>query len=323
MFHICVMPRFAAFVAAFVATLSQRGLVAAESLECYDAVPGDEPCYSNLLWAKNTGIKTNPEFYENYSFLDENSPMSHFQYVLWSLTSRSNKGVGWNCTKPCTYSVKILPGAEVASNVNAAGGLMSMITTEAREPGSTTAGPTTTTMSSGSSLPWWAWCLLAALLVCLCGTAALVVSMLSGGKKRGPSKKKRATNVTPTPAPASVAELYMPTAQLAQPATTYAAPPGYTAVPTAAPVPMQYAAAAPVEQRSVQMAPMVATLPPIATANGAYAPVSMQAPAPMALPIVQPMVLPSAQPATNLFDRLDSNHDGTISRAEFAALGFR
>jgi len=325
-----VMPRFAAFVAAFVATLSQRGLVAAESLECYDAVPGDEPCYSNLLWAKNTGIKTNPEFYENYSFLDENSPMSHFQYVLWSLTSRSNKGGGWNCTKPChstdqmraaaaDKTRKTLPEVQLSTAPS---------TTIVGTPLTTT---TTAVPSSGlSSWPWWGWLLLLLALCCLLALCGGLYWMFAGKKERGPSKKKRSTKkllpaqtAVPEPSNFTVAPpVYMDsvTTATATPVTTYApATDARSFVMQPAPAQMM-PAPAPVMTAAqpimMQPEPATAIAQPImmqAAPALAAQPIMMQ-PAP-AMAMAQPV-----QQGGSLFDMYDTNHDGSLSRAEFQAM---
>jgi len=313
------MSQFAAFALALAATFTQRSLVAATSDECHDAVPGDEPCYSNLLWARNTGIITKPEFYKNYTFLNANSPLSDFQYVLWSLTSPGNEGVGWNCTRPCmSDQMKIVPKDTVAD-----------ITTT-----------TTVAAASGlSSWPWWGWLLLLLALCCLLALCGGLYWLYAGKKEKGPSKKKRATK-KPLPAQSPAREPGF-AAQPVEPvpANFTVAPPVYmepVTMATATPVPT-FAPAA--ETRSFVMQPAPAQMMP---APAMAQPTMMQAPAPVmttAQPIMmqtapapataQPVVMQAApamitaqpmQQGGSLFDALDTNHDGRISRAEFQAL---
>jgi hypothetical protein len=65
-------------------------------------------CYRNVLWAKQTGIRSGKkeEFYGRYD-LSWNSSIAEFQAVLWSKAQDlvHKDGEGWNCPKPCNVSV--------------------------------------------------------------------------------------------------------------------------------------------------------------------------------------------------------------------------
>lgn len=168
-------------------------------------------------------------------------------------------------------------------------------TTTTSSTTSTTTSTTTTTQSS-SSFPWWAWLLsICGLLLCLGGLGALFYT------KKAPQKKKRSTTPkksVPTPPPSA----------------PMAAPAPVTAVTTAPPVYTQFA----------QPVQTVQTAQPVyarAAMPAQMAPVPMAAPAQaMAVPTYQYGAAPAVQQASALFDQMDVNHDGVITRAEFARL---
>lgn len=62
----------------------------------------EKRCYDNVLWAKETGCRQDPEWYAvegihscgNGSILD-------FQCALWQMKGPVNQGVAHNCSKPC------------------------------------------------------------------------------------------------------------------------------------------------------------------------------------------------------------------------------
>lgn len=60
-------------------------------LECRTAVEG-EPCYSDVVWAKSTGIKTDPGQYA-HTALTPTSTFEHFQAMLHTKSAR--------CPAPC------------------------------------------------------------------------------------------------------------------------------------------------------------------------------------------------------------------------------
>merc|ERR1719230_1161338 len=105
------------------------------------AVGAKGVCYTNVIWAKETGITENPSMYMNYTTLTTNSSLADFQCALYGMKGGDESGTGWNCTKPCTSTIVAGPG-------------------EMCEVVSTTLATTTTPgTSSSSSFPWWAWLL--------------------------------------------------------------------------------------------------------------------------------------------------------------------
>merc|ERR1719330_270240 len=83
-------------VAALVALLLGVGVLAHQgklpfiSEQCLNAKPGGD-CFLAVMWAKNTGMKNNPEWYPG---LTKDSSFDEFQTVLWK------KGES-HCQKPC------------------------------------------------------------------------------------------------------------------------------------------------------------------------------------------------------------------------------
>mmetsp|Transcript_29879 Transcript_29879/g.82026 ORF Transcript_29879/g.82026 Transcript_29879/m.82026 type:complete len:319 (-) Transcript_29879:139-1095(-) len=290
---------------------------------CHDAVVGDEPCYSNLLWAKTEGFTKHPEFYKNYTFLNRNSNIYDFQYVLSSLTSPDNEGRGWGCPVPCTLS------PEAAVYIRGTSIRLS-----------TTPSPATTTTTVGaagfSGLPWWAWVLIVIGICCLLPLCALLLvhflcpGAVLGKNLRGPSKKSKRSKAVAEPTP--VAEVAAPMTAVLSAPSVFSAPQVYQAsqvlpsMPTPVPayasvrdVQMQSVSPSMVVQPTVTSQPMVmpqsvVTAQPTVTSPRMVMPPSMAAP----VMTVQPTMV-ATQPAS-LFDQLDRNRDGNLSREEFQAL---
>lgn len=186
-----------------------------------DATDEKDSCHSNVLWAMQTGITTDPDLYTNYTRLNTDSPYKDFQCAFW------DKGV-WNCPRPCSST--LIP----ACNQSAV-------------QSTTTVAITTTTGVSGNSFPWWAWALIVSPCTILCCAAyyywVCKSSRSKGSKgskdsKEGRSKVKRssytlkslaktAPEPAPAPAPAPAPEpapvvslpLYVTPAVVTMPAT--------------------------------------------------------------------------------------------------------
>mmetsp|Transcript_78119 Transcript_78119/g.197227 ORF Transcript_78119/g.197227 Transcript_78119/m.197227 type:complete len:438 (-) Transcript_78119:275-1588(-) len=210
-----------------------------------------------------------------------------------------------------------------------------------------TAVQVTDSRGVGGGFPTWAWCVIAAVVVAAL-VAAICACMSGGRSKKGVaarkrpkansgSKKTRAAAQYMDIAPADDAEAPLVqeaenfnssepvqglTAPQMLPLPTISAPiPTYSPAPyvnmgsygNMAAAPM--ATAAPVQMQAVQMAPM-AYAAPVAYAQPNYSPqVAYTVPVSYAPPS---SVMVASQP--DLFDRLDANHDGVLSRAEFAQL---
>lgn len=239
-------------VRAVQATLFMAG-IAYTHATCYTVTGADtqadhQECYTNVLWAKQTGILTQANLYVNYTGLTEASSNSAFQCVLWLKGQNgieANGAEGHNCSEPC----QAYPEWGCHGNTSAVGGVTGAA------PGNEESG----------GFPWWGWLLIVLGICCVCPCLALmcasflcyeavafILDPLCGGKNK-PQKKKRAVKkpIVAPEAPAAVA-----------PATTsyvwVPAPVATTAVPmpvyTAAPVTTAYAA------------PMVTTAQPVTTA---------------------------------------------------------
>jgi len=147
--------------------------------------------------------------------------------------------------------------------------------------------------SSGSSgsMAWWAWLLIGLALLGLIGGIAY---MLMGGKA-APKKKKRAVAQKKTEPPA----------------------PEVQAAPT--PVAPATLTAPPVYVTQARAAPVAMTAPPVYAATTYTQPMAMAVPIQTVAAPIQTVTAPTMASA---FDRLDANHDGVISREEFAQFGF-
>jgi hypothetical protein len=297
--------------------------------------PGE--CYQNVLWAKTTGIKEKPAFYAAYAGLTENSSFNDFQFALNDMLGPNQNGTGWQCPAPCTSTFITTTTAAVTTSekdlvISDSTSLSSSTTVSAEGTGfswTTTPAKVGTEGDEGSGFPWYGYLLLGGLLLLCC--AGIAYAYMNFGKKGGAKKAKRSVKKAKPPA---LAPAVQETSYTAPAATTYTAAPIYTAAPMAAPVytaapttrmaapapamaapaPAQYVATPQVQMRAVQ-----ATATPMLQAT----PVPMQATAMPAVSAVMPAYTyggTSVQQAASLFDQLDANHDGTITRAEFARL---
>jgi len=185
-------------------------------------------CSEAMIWAKEVGIVQHPEFYLNFTDdgLMQNSSYADFQCALYTMKGGDEAGTGWNCTYPCTSTLKQCPPPTPT-----AVGDKDLV---GEEP------------SSGSSFPWWGMLLIALAVI---GLIALGIMYAMGmfGKKEGAQKKKKraamskmAAPAAPDPAPAPPAA---PAAMTAPP--VYVSQSSFVAqqAPTAVPI---YTAAAPV-----------------------------------------------------------------------------
>jgi len=258
--------------------------------EITSASPGQ--CYQNILWAKETGLEKKPEWYSDFPSLNVNSSNNDFQYVLHAKIA-SGEGTGWECPLPCSSSFIASTTPAAPATTIAVLGLSSPTTTT-----TLTTTTTTSTLDNGSALPWWAWPLLLGLCgLCLAAAAAAVYFYK---KKRGVKKSKRAVKSMPVPAPAAAPAA----AQESAPAPCTAAP-----APTLHAVPVNYMAAAPIQYAAASPQVPLRALPVQSVAM------------PMAEPVqAMPAYARQGNQAMSLFNQLDSNHDGTLSRAEFAPM---
>merc|ERR1712048_181865 len=249
-------------------------------------------CYQNILWAKQTGLDKKPEWYADFPSLNVNSSNNDFQYVLHHKIE-SGDGTGWECPLPCSSS--FIPST--TTSASAATTAIALESTATITTSTTSYTTTTTTLDNGSAVPWWAWLLLLLLCaLCLVAAAAAMYFYKKNRKKGGVKKTKRAARV------AATAETVLAPAQAS-------APTSYTAALASTPVPANYMLAAPA--RYVAAAPQV----PLRTVPVRSVTV------PMAEPVqAMPAYARQGTQAMALFDQLDSNHDGTLSRAEFAPM---
>jgi len=92
-----------------------RGVNETALANCYDIIPADNvsadpaiaKCYKHVLWAKQVGITTEPDFYSNFNQEDITpaSDLGIFQCALWhkSVNKQFQNGQeGHNCPHPCT-----------------------------------------------------------------------------------------------------------------------------------------------------------------------------------------------------------------------------
>merc|ERR1719277_1564726 len=63
--------------------------------------PLGKKCYNNVIWAKETGIKTQPQMYENYTTLTNTSSFADFQCALYGMVGGDEAGTGHGCPMPC------------------------------------------------------------------------------------------------------------------------------------------------------------------------------------------------------------------------------
>jgi hypothetical protein len=175
--------------------------------------------------------------------------------------------------------------------------------------------PTVDEATPGGGLAWYWWALMALAALAVMGGLVYFCSPRSK-----PQKKKRAVNkqtvpLAAAPAPAVVTFAPVATRAVPMPSYTYAAAPVTTAVapPVYVEAPVSYAApasvsyAAPAYMSDAAPASVTPYTGPVTTAYAAPA-----APYPIAAE-------PVSGAAGAMFNMIDSNHDGSISRAEFAA----
>jgi hypothetical protein len=175
------------------------------------------------------------------------------------------------------------------------------------------------TPEGGLAWYWWALMVLAALAI----IGGLVYFFYPRSKP--PQKKKRAVNTVKPTAPAPVTSAPVATTAVPMPTYTYAAapvttavaPPVYVQAPVsyAAPATVSYAAPAPAEPAYMNYAASASVMPYTGPVTTAYAAPGASVSYAAANPI-------AAEPVTGagaMFNMIDSNHDGSISRAEFAA----
>eukprot|EP00401_Gymnodinium_catenatum_P077358 CAMPEP_0117570560 /NCGR_PEP_ID=MMETSP0784-20121206/59264_1 /TAXON_ID=39447 /ORGANISM="" /LENGTH=335 /DNA_ID=CAMNT_0005368623 /DNA_START=20 /DNA_END=1024 /DNA_ORIENTATION=+ len=153
----------------------------AQSEPCEDITsssPG--PCYSNVLWAMQTGFADHSDYYDKFTSLRENSSFADFQYVLHAKTV-SRDGRGWHCPRPCSCSAVLcgIPDALV---------LPAPAVTVAPTPAFDVATSTTwtTTYEAEASLSFWLiYILLVLVLVCLLCCALVAWWLCCSRKKKG------------------------------------------------------------------------------------------------------------------------------------------
>lgn len=161
---------------------------------CYDVsasetAPQYQECKRNLLWAKSTGIKTNPQYYVNYT-IDENCSLTDFQYVLFTMTEPGDLSgaKGHSCPEPCTKfvgSTYVAAAPPVSRDVS--------LGTEVTSSRKTSGSP---------GMPWYTWVLIIIGVLCCCPiiliacasficyeSVAFILDPFFGDKK--PKKKKR------------------------------------------------------------------------------------------------------------------------------------
>jgi len=268
-------------------------------------------CFTNVEWAMDTGMKTMPEFYVNYTNpavgapLTVNSSMMDFQCALAGMVGKQESGTGYDCPMPCTSTLAACPQKDLPPVIDTSPTVVDTnaeLTTDKEITDSVASEGTP--KEEGSGFPWWAWCLVMGPLLCCIGGLLyyfLVMKAAKGAKKSKRSVKKPTKAAAPAPAPA-LAPAPVETALIAPPVYTSAAP---------------VYAAPQVRSMSMQMAPVAAPVQTTAMPIQTYAaaPVQTYAAAPVAQ-YAAPLQYASTYATT--FDALDSNHDGVISRQEFA-----
>jgi hypothetical protein len=281
-------------------------------------------CAINMVWAKMTGIKTQPQFYTKFANLDASSSYGDFQCALWKNRADGNPNTshsetGHYCMEPCKAQTLKLKdgGAQICKGNTAATSTPATITTDANA----------SKPDGGGSWPWYAWFLLILGICCglpclglLCSAFLCYESIAClFGKAAKPAKKKRSTKKTAETAAPPAAPLATPVATTAIPMPVYTAQmPPTTSVTTAPPV---YLQAAPAPSVSYA-APAFTYAAPAASVSYAAPAVTYAAPtASISYPAAAPAMTynPHAVGPVMAFDMIDANHDGQISRQEMAA----
>lgn len=252
---------------------------------CFDidaSSPGE--CYKNLLWAKATGIVNFPANYTQFSGLTATSPLGDFQYALATFRVDSDPAsIGWQCPMPCSSAFRATPAPTIAVTAPAPASTTSSTTLPPVTDNTTT---TAAIAEEESSMPWWSILLICIALIAAC--AGLVV--LCSGSKKQPKTSKRA-----------LARTNAPREEAAAP-----------------PVVMQTYAAPPVATHMIPMQPMQYQQPSFQAHQVAYDPMMQQSQSMYVDPNAQ-YIDPNA--ALQLFDALDGNHSGMVSREELARHG--
>jgi hypothetical protein len=205
-------------------------------------------CSTAMIWAKEHGIDTHPEFYKNITGLKANSSWADYQCALFTMKGGAQAGTGWNCTYPCTSTLPECPAPTLVDvdDKDLAGA--------GKEPEE----------DAGSGFPWWAGLLIAVLVIGLIAAGIMYAMGMCGAKetgKRAPKKKKRATKpaekATPAPAPEPApAPPAAPAVMTAPPVYVSQAQPMAMAAPA-----VSYAMAAPVQTVATPVASVAAPVP--------------------------------------------------------------
>jgi hypothetical protein len=70
--------------------------------DCHVAtIETDEKCYRHIMWAKDTGMRTRPEYYKDFPSLSVNSTFADFQCALYRQVGAEDAGSGHDCPAPC------------------------------------------------------------------------------------------------------------------------------------------------------------------------------------------------------------------------------
>jgi len=268
------------------------------------SVHNNKTCYTNLKWAMDTGVKTMGKCYPN---LTTASSMYQFQWALFA-NAGFNDCVGWGCPLPCGMAQEAVRLSLNQLNLVYQGVAPTAPPTMPPTAPPTVAAPAPTPAptEAPAGFPVWGIVLLALGAVAICG--AIGFYMTNQGK--GAQKKKRAvTYVKPQPKPVEQKPLVSPppppVRMVMNPVVTTAVP-----ISTAAPIASYMVQQpAPVPITTVQAAPQY---------QYAQQPSYMAAPASMSY-AAPTMVMQAGRPQTamELFDELDLNKDGRVSREEF------
>jgi len=288
-----------------------------DSSECddVDAPRTGGTCFGNVTWALETGLRDHPEYYVNYTtvgnkyYVDLTSASTHFdmQCVLWHMRDNTHTvsevdaageaqaGEGHACPIPCHTNFTSLCAPPTPPPAFDA----------------TTESPTT------AGVPWWVWLLVGVLVV---GAILAAIYAFCMPKEKKAPKKKRALQLAAGPPP--------PVPLQPQPVMTYVQHPRpvqthTVMVPVAQPLPVTYVAPAvhtvqAPQQIQTYAAPAVHTVqvPQQIQTYAAPAVHTVQAPQ---IQYVQPVQQEIQYQSMSLFDQIDSNHNGTITRAELDA----
>jgi hypothetical protein len=260
------------------------GSSAPSASACETATMQNNPeCFRNVEWAMTKGIKEDPTWYKNFTFLKPDSSFETFQLAM----SMPGGLKGFNCSIPCGFTPEQIDAVAqaVEADAEAKGNIVDEAMTEqkvdavygaeADKPGTKTTPPP----------PDDSWGIMTWLMICvgiccvlpmlgLCCSAFICyesVAWIFGGSDKPEKAKKRSVKVTKKAAE----PLVPPTPAMApMPVNTFAQP-----MAVAGPMPM-YAHAQPGAPIAMH-APVYTTAQPVVTTAP---PVYMQAP-PMAMPV--------------------------------------